>query len=352
MPILADNIDIVIGVDSHRDTHVAAIIDPITGSVVDDLSIVTDTDGYQQLFDWARTHCPDGLMVWAIEGCGSYAAGLARHLQTVDQWVIEVERPARPTRQHPAKTDLGDAIRAAREILGRDLDQLATPRKGTCRDSLAVLMMARRGAVDAGADAQRQLHAAILTAPDTLRQRFTKLSTTTTKIKQAANLRPDSYTNHATGDHARALQSIATRCQHNQQQAAALKKRITELVTDWRPDLLELPGLGAITAAAVLCTWSHPNRFRSDAAFAMCAGTAPIPASSGLTNRHRLNPGGDRQLNRHIHTIALTRLRCHPQTITYRDRRRTEGKTDREIRRCIKRYITRQLFKQLQHPPA
>ena len=351
MPILADQVDIVIGVDSHRDAHVAAIVDPVTGAVAHDLTIVTDTDGYQQLLDWAKTHCPDAMMVWAIEGCGSYAAGLARHLQAAGEWVIEVERPARPSRQQPAKTDLGDAIRAAREVSGRDLDQLATPRQGTSRNSLAVLSMARRGAVDAAADAQRQLHAAILTAPDTLRQRFTKLSTTA-KIKLAASLRPDNYTNPATGDHARALQSIATRCQHNQQQGVTLKKRITELVTDWRPDLLELPGVGTITAAAVLCAWSHPDRFRSDAAFAMCAGTAPIPAGSGLTTRHRLNPGGDRQLNRHIHTIALTRLRCDPETIAYRNRRRTEGKTDREIRRCIKRYITRQLFKQLQQPPT
>lgn len=351
MPILADNVDIVIGVDSHRDNHVAAIIDPTTGAVLDDLTIVTDGGGYQQLLAWAKVHCPDGLAVWAVEGCGSYAAGLTRHLQAAGEWVVEVERPARPVRQQPAKTDLGDAIRAAREVLGRDIDQLATPRQGTIRDSLAVLLMARRGAVDAGADAQRQLHAAILTAPDALRQRFTTLSTTA-KIRLAAGLRPDSYTNTATGDHARALQSIATRCQHNHQQAADLKTRITRIVTEWRPDLLELTGVGPVTAAGVLCAWSHPTRFRSDAAFAMCAGTAPIPASSGLTTRHRLNPGGDRQLNRHIHTIALTRLRCDPETIAYRDRRRAEGKTDREIRRCIKRYITRQLFRQLQHPPT
>jgi len=351
MPILADNVDIVIGVDSHRDNHVAAIIDPTTGAVVDDLTIVTDSDGYQQLSDWAHSRCPDGMMVWAVEGCGSYAAGLARHLQTADAWVIEVERPARPSKQQPAKTDLGDAVRAAREVLGRDIELLATPRQGPIRDRLAVLLMARQGAIDAAAAARCQLHAAILTAPDLLRQRFTGLPAKT-KIRLAAGLRPDSYTNPETGDHARALQSIAERCQHNYQQANTLERQITELVKNWRPDLLELAGIGPITAANVLCAWSHPTRFRSEAAFAMCAGTAPIPASSGLTNRHRLNPGGDRQLNRHIHTIAVTRLRCDPETITYRHRRRAEGKTDREIRRCIKRYITRQLFKQLQHPPT
>jgi len=349
MPILADNVDIIIGVDSHRDQDVAAIIDPTTGAVVDDLTIATNTGGYQQLSDWANSYCPDGLMVWAVEGCGSYAAGLATHLQATDQWVVEVERPARPARQQPAKTDLGDAVRAAREVSGRDINLLATPRQGP--DRLAVLLMARQGAVDAAASARCQLHAAILTAPDTLRQRFAGLPAKT-KIGLAAGLRPDSYTRPATGDHARALKSIAERCQHNYQQAAALEDQIAMIVSEWRPDLLELTGVGPVTAAGVLCAWSHPARFRSEAAFAMCAGTAPIPASSGLTTRMRLNPGGDRQLNRHIHTIAITRLRCNPETIAYRDKRRAEGKTDREIRRCIKRYITRQLFKQLQHPPT
>jgi len=139
------------------------------------LTIATNTNGYQRLSDWVTGHCPDGQVVWAIERCGSYAAGLARHLQAAGEWVIEVERPARPSRQQPSKTDLRDAIRAAREVLGRDINQLATPRQGPTRDRFAVLLVARCGAVDAAADARCQLHAAVLNAPDVLRQRFTGL---------------------------------------------------------------------------------------------------------------------------------------------------------------------------------
>ena len=116
----------------------------------------------------------------------------------------------------------------------------------------------------------------------------------------------------------------------------------------WRPDLLELTGIGPIVAAVVLTAWSHPGRCRSDAAFAMLAGAAPIPASSGKTVRYRLNRCGNRQLNRALHTIALSRLRYHQPTRAYADRRRAQGKTDREIRRCLKRYIARQLYRQLE----
>ena len=120
------------------------------------------------------------------------------------------------------------------------------------------------------------------------------------------------------------------------------------IIRSWRPDLLEF-GVGPIVAATVLCAWSHPGRIHSEAAFAMLAGVAPIPANSGqVTNRHRLNRSGDRQLNRALHTIVLTRLRLDPSTRAYADRRRAEGKTDREIKRCLKRYIARQLYRHLE----
>lgn len=350
MPSVPEVVDAVFGVDSHRDRHYMAHLDAV-GAVITQLDAPTNHDGYDRLLEAARHGC-DGLRLWAIEGCGSYAAGLVRHLHAAGEWVVEVERPARPKRTNAAKTDPGDAVRAAREILGRDLDELAGPRHGETRDGLAVLVAARRGAVDDAADAMRELHAAIIACPETLRSRFHGLSPLA-RMRLAASLRPSNYSDTLSADYATALVSIAARHRHNTAQAAALTKRITGIVTSWRPDLLEQTGIGPIVAAVVLCAWSHPERFRSEAAFAMLAGTAPIPTGSGLTaNRHRLNPAGDRQLNRHIHTIALTRLRCDPATIAYRDRRRAQGKTDREIRRCIKRYITRQLFRQLQHPPT
>lgn len=120
----------------------------------------------------------------------------------------------------------------------------------------------------------------------------------------------------------------------------------------WRPDLLDLTGVGAIVAAVVLTAWSHPGRCRSDAAFAMLAGAAPIPASSGKTVRFRLNRSGNRQLNRALHTIVLSRLQYDPDTRSYAENRQAQGKTDRKIKRCLKRYIARQLYHQLENPPT
>ena len=125
------------------------------------------------------------------------------------------------------------------------------------------------------------------------------------------------------------------------------REQISELVATQAPELLDLPGVGAITAAVILTVWSHPGRIRSEAAFAQISGTCPLPASSGNTVRHRLNRGGNRRLNRAINTIALTRMRTDPDTRTYIQRRLGEGKTDREIRRCLKRYTSRQILRTL-----
>jgi transposase len=148
------------------------------------------------------------------------------------------------------------------------------------------------------------------------------------------------------------LRALARRSLALTGEASEHEHAITAIVRSWRPDLLTLPGVGPTTAATVLAAWSHPGRCRSDAAFAMLAGVAPIPASSGKTVRYRLNRSGDRQLNRALHTIALSRMRYHQPTRDYTDRRRAQGKTDREIRRCLKRYIARQLYRQLESPPS
>ena len=146
------------------------------------------------------------------------------------------------------------------------------------------------------------------------------------------------------------LHGLAGRIRFLEAEALDHEKAIRAIVRTWRPDLLELTGVGPIVAATVLTAWSHPGRCRDDAAFAMLGGAAPIPASSGKTVRHRLNRSGDRQLNRALHTIALTRLRCDDPTRAYADRRRAEGKTDREIKRCLKRYIARELYRRLETP--
>jgi transposase len=348
MAMLADVVEVVIGVDTHTDTHTAAVVDAHTGAVLARGTITADPEGYEQIIALARQH--SGLRAWAMEGSGGYGAGLARHLADLGEMVVEVDRPVRPKRWAGAKSDPIDAERAARDALART--RLAQPKTGPERAALAMHLTARRAAVEASADAQRQLHALVVTAPEAVRARFRGKSTLQ-MVQVAARLRPSV----ARGDAdivaaVTVLHALACRIRFLTCEARTHENAILTLVRSWRADLLELPGVGPIIAATVLTAWSHPGRCRDDAAFAMLAGAAPIPASSGRTVRYRLNRSGDRQLNRALHTIALSRLRYDPSTRTYAERRRAEGRTDREIKRCLKRYIARQLYRQLEHPPA
>ena len=314
MTSLAQQVDLVIGVDTHKHTHTAAIVDATTGGKLAELTVPTDPGGYAELVAWADA-TGSGRRTWALEGGGGYGAGLARLLS------------------------------AAREALGRE--HLAGIKGDGPRAELAALMTARRSAVEAATMAQRQLHALVITAPEELRAPV-RGATTAVMVQTAARLRTRSSWTRQTVTTATVLRTLARRVLALQGEARDHETAISEIVRAWRPDLLTQPGIGVIVAAQVLIAWSHPGRIRSEAAFAMLAGTAPIPASSGMTTRHRLNRSGDRQLNRALHVIALSRTRYDQRTRDYIDRRRAQGKTDREIRRCLKRYIARDLFRQLE----
>lgn len=343
MPMLAELVDHVIGVDTHKHTNTAAIVSATTAAVIETTTAGTDPEGYAGLLAVAERH--GGLRAWSIEGANSYGAGLARFLAERGEWVIELDRPSRPTRRHGAKSDPIDAVRAAREALSRG--HLAEPRAEGERAALAVRLAARRLAVDSGTDAQRQIHGLVVAAPERLRSKL-RGQTTPEMLKICSRLRVDSRWDITTRETAHVLRCLARRATNLAAEAKEHEKAILEIVRSWRPDILDNCGVGPIVAATVLCAWSHPGRIRSDAAFAMLAGTAPIPASSGMTVRHRLNRSGDRRLNQAIHTIVVTRTRVDPETKIYVERRRAEGKTDREIKRCLKRYVTRQLFRQLE----
>lgn len=345
--MLAELVEFVIGVDTHTDTHTAAVVAVHTRALLDTLTVPADPDGYAQLVELAEAH--GGLRAWAIEGAGGYGAGLTGHLAELEELVLELDRPVRPARRNGAKSDVIDAERAARDALTRT--RLATPKTGPERAALAALLTARRSAVAAATTAQRQLRAMVITAPETVRARF-RGHTTRTMVDTAARVRPataagdvEAFTVLST------LRALAHRVQALHTEAADHEKAIRTIVASWRPDLLELTGVGPIVAATVLAAWSHPGRCRSEAAFAMLAGVAPIPASSGKTVRYRLNRSGNRQLNRALHTIALCRLRTDPETRAFAERRRAEGKTDRDIKRCLKRYLARQLYRQLENRP-
>jgi transposase len=184
-----------------------------------------------------------------------------------------------------------------------------------------------------------------------LRERL-RIRSTRQLVAACARLRIHADWDVETASTAATLRSLARRIRELTAEAAAHRQAILTLVRAWRPDLLARPGVGPIVAASVLCAWSHAGRCRSDAAFAMLGGAAPIPASSGQTIRVRLNRSGDRQLNQALYTVVLTRLRTDPTTRAYADRRRAQGKTNREIKRCLIRYVARQLYRLLETQPA
>lgn len=347
MVMFADAVDVVIGIDTHKHTHTATVVNTSNGAVLATVTVPTTPAGYRQLLELGRAH--GRTRTWAIEGTRTYGTGLLRALQGGGERVIEADRPKRPPRRNGAKTDEIDALRCAREAIANPA--LGQPRSGDQRDALAMLLACRDSAVEASKNAQNQLQAFIVTAPDELRSRLRDCPTPTRRWAMCARLRHRQGEDTATATAINVLVATAKRIVALEAEARQHAREILAIVRQWRPDLLEHVGVGPIVAAIVLCAWSHQGRFRSDAAFAMVAGTAPIPASSGQTVRHRLNRRGDRQLNKAIHTIVLSRLRYDDNTKAYAGRRTTEGKTPAEIRRCLKRYVTRQIFRALENPP-
>jgi transposase len=348
MDSLSQIADVVIGVDTHIATHSAAAVDTRTGGVLAEVTVEATPEGYEELVQFADEHA--GLRAWAIEGTGGHGAGLARHLARRDELVVELDRPERARRRNGAKSDPLDAIRAAREALSRD--KLGTPRTTGERQALSVLLAARRSAVEAAKVAKQQLFSLVIAAPEELRSKF-RGQATPAMTRAAARLRLQAGWDLETRTTAAVLRDLARRALELTAEADRHEKEILSIVRAWHPELLERRGVGPIVAATVLCAWSHQGRVRSEAAFAMLGGAAPIPANSGqVTTHYRLNRHVDRQLNRAFHTIVLSRIRWDAGTRAYVTRRTAQGKTPREIKRCLKRYVARELFRLLEHQLA
>jgi transposase len=339
MGMLDGRVEFVLGVDTHRDTHTVAVVEP-SGGVRTQADVTADAFGYRRVLAFAKEHAA-GRRVWAIASSGSYGAGLASFLLEHGEWVVEVDRPARPARRNGAKNDGLDAARAAREALGRW--HLAQPRRRGQREALRVLLSTRDGAVRARTKALNQLQSLVVGAREELRHQLRRLSTDEL-VTRCARLRTNTSQSVEHRATVVALRATARRALMLEAEASDLESQLEALLATAAPRLLAEPGVGPISAAQLICAWSHRGRLRSEAAFANLAGAAPIPASSGQTIRHRLNRGGDRQLNRALHTIVLSRLAHHSETRSYADRRVAEGKTPREIKRCLKRFVARRLF--------
>lgn len=348
--MLTDLVDHVIGVDPDRDRVTLAVIEAKTQGELGRAEFAATPAGYAEAIAWADQHAATRRRVWSVEGTGSYGSGLTQALGAAAEWVIEFDQPStRPTKDG-AKSDGLDAVRAAREVLGRR--RWSTPRARGAREGLRALLVARSGAQLARTAAINELKALVLTAPLELREELRAL--TVIKLSaRCARFRPDRNGDIELFGTKTAMRALAQRIQHLAAQASDLEEDMRELVEATAPQLLDEVGVGAILAAQVIVSWSHPGRCRNEAAFARLAGVAPVEATSGQTqDRHRLNRGGDRQLNRALHQAVGVRAQHDDATKVYIERRLAEGKTRREARRCLKRYLARRLYRLLENPPT
>lgn len=335
---------IAVGVDTHKERHYAVALDHL-GQLLAELSFAATVAGYEQLQRWAEQLADGGELVFGIEGAGSWGAGLCEYLLRAEHSVVEVERPRRGDRR-AGKSDRIDAIAAAKRVLSDE--SVSTPRRRGILTGIRALLIARRSAVAERTRVLNQLQALNATAPITLRER---IGQGTGKQLERRILSLRARTNADLDERVAfgVMRDLAAHSRALGRDAKRYQDQLAELVRSLDQTLLDEPGIGPISAAKLLAF--DPTRFKTEAAFARCNGTAPIPASSGKTIRYRLNPGGDRQANNAIHTIAIIRAKHQPETRDYLERRIKEGKTKREALRSLKRHISRELYHRLTDIP-
>lgn len=335
-----DTRGVVGGVDTHADTHTAAVVDEV-GRLLEHRQFPATPVGYRALVAWM--HRFGRLQLVGVEGTGSYGAGLARFLAGQGVRVVEVDRPDRKARRSRGKSDPIDAEAAARAALSGRAGGTPKSRTGQV-EAIRVLRVARNGAVKAHIAAINSLISTVGTAPEPLRTRLGSL-TGKALVDAAAALRPSGAISDPTAATKTALRRMARRCQALRAEIADADDELKALVTAVAPQLLDRPGVGPEVSGQLLTTaGDNPDRLRNESAFSLLCGSSPLLASSGRTDRHRLNRGGDRQANSALHTVVLSRMRYHPPTRAYVERRTKEGLSKREIMRCLKRYVARELF--------
>lgn len=342
---MADSVgDVMVtgGVDTHRDSHVAAGFDGL-GRLLGTRSFPASERGYRDLLEWLEGFGP--VVGVGVEGTGSWGAGLSRFLSSegvVD--VTEVIRPNRQRRRRNGKSDAADAVAAGRSVLSGEAD--GSPRGGTGPvESLRLLKVARRSAMKQRTMVANQMHAVVVTAPDRLRSDL-KGASLKEMVRVAARYRPGGVTDPYQAAKL-ALKTLGRRYQYLTDELSDLDDNIEGLAAATAPpELLEMVGVGSQVAADLLiAAGSNPDRLGSEGSFAALCGASPVDASSGKTqDHHRLNRGGDRQANAALYTIAIVRLRYHQPTRDYMERKLAEGKTRKHAIRCLKRYIAREIY--------
>ena len=350
LPIHTDQETLVIlGVDTHADAHVVVALDGL-GKRLGHKTVPSTEAGYAALVAWAKEF---GVVERVgCEGSGSFGVGLVRFLRARGVEVVEVNRPNRQHRRRFGKHDTADAEAAARALQADTATGEPKSADGLA-EMVRVLQVARRSAVKARTQAANQLHALLLTAPEELRAQLRALSTAK-MVAAAARFRPGDLPKDLRAATKLAMRSVARRHRRLSEEIAELEGQIAQLVSEAVPALVALRGVGTDTAASLLvAVGDNPERLKSEASFALLCGVAPVPASSGKTVvRHRLNRGGNRDANRALHMLALGRMSWDERTREYVARRTLEGKSKREILRCLKRYVAREVYRILTAPGA
>jgi len=333
-------VDVIIGVDTHKDIHAAVAITAL-GARIDMMTIPVGGKGYQALELWARSL--GSVKAFGVEGTGSYGAALSRFLCERGHTVIEVNRPNRQLPHQQGKSDPLDAEAAARAVLSGQA--VGLPKSGSgIAEMIRHVKVARDTALKARTQAMHTLKSLSVTAPLALRERLEALSGKMTLIRYVAALRPGPLVSTTASAQA-GLRALARRWLALDEEIKAHDVHLEQLTKRAAPELVEVPGIGIGTAAEMLLVvGDNPERIRSEAAFAKLCGACPIPASSGKTSRHRLNRGGNRHANAALYRVVITRLRGHQPTLDYLKRRTAEGKSKPEIIRCLKRYVAREIF--------
>jgi transposase len=341
--IPTDAVGITLGVDTHKDFHVAVALDCL-GRRLGTLSIPTTPAGYEKLMDWANGF--GALEGVGIEGTGSLGVGLARSLRAEGAKVLEVDRPKRRDQYRSGKSDPIDAELAARAVLAGTATGRPKGADGEV-EMIRTLRVTRRSAVKARAQAINQLKNLLITAPEGLRSELRGLSTAKL-VAKVSEFRPGTNPSDVEAATKFAMRSVARRHQRLSEEISELEEQLDRLVAEAAPELVAMEGVGTDTAASLLiAAGDNPERLKDEAAFAHLCGVAPIPASSGKSVRHRLNRHGNRDANRALYVVALCRMSRDERTRTYVAKRTAEGNTKKEIIRCLKRYIAREIYRVL-----
>jgi transposase len=335
---------IFVGVDTHKDQHHAAVLDP-KGTKLGNLEFAATTAGYRNLTSWLATLGEIELV--GIEGSGSFGSGLTRFLRERDVDVREINQPHRHLRARVGKTDPIDAEAAARKVLSGAFTVKPKDTTGIV-ESIRLLSAARNSAVRAKSSAVIQLKCLLVTVPAPLRE---AIDGKWGVVKRCQALRPDMARLDDPLQSAKyTLRTVARRIRDLEDEIAVHDVQLKALVEQVVPTLLSRVGIGPVHAAQLLVTaGQNLDRLRSDAQFARLCGVAPIPASSGKSSRMRLHKGGHRQANRSLHLIAVVRLRYDPRSKAYMERRMQEGLSKKDVLRCLKRFIAREVFYDLKH---